>query len=149
MTYNGDKVWYISVPIIAKEQHAIQTVGNVTYATTKNHDVKVVNAKGNKVVIPDTVTIGNIEYDVTTISKVGKNVHEVQVGSNVKTVSSKAFYKCKNLKDVTLVSKGMKIGSKAFKGVNKNIKVNVPNSRIKAYKKLLKKAGLPSTGKVY
>lgn len=69
--------------------------------------------------------------------------------AKVTTIGSKAFYKNKNMKTITIKStKLKKVGKNAFKGISSKAKVKVPKSKVKAYTKLLKKAGLPSKAKV-
>ena len=89
-------------------------------------------------------TVGNnVFYKCTSLKTVA-------LGSKVKTIGSKTFYGTKKLQKITITSKSItKVGASAFKGINKKAKINVPNSKIKAYKKIFKKAGLPKTVKVY
>ena len=69
----------------------------------------------------------------------------VTIGKNVKTIGKKAFYGCKKLKNVIIQSQNLtSVKSKAFKGIYKKAKINVPNSKKTKYKKLLKKAGVKS-----
>ena len=87
------------------------------------------NKKAKSVVIPSMVAINGEIYYVTEIG-------------------SKAFYKCKNLKKVTIKSsKIKKIGSKAFKGIYKKAKFYLPKKKFSKYKKKLKKAGAPKKAK--
>ena len=65
------------------------------------------------------------------------------------SIGSKSFYGCKKLKTLTIKSKKLKkAGSKALKGTYKKLSVKVPSAKVKAYKKLLKKAGLPAKATV-
>lgn len=73
----------------------------------------------------------------------------VAIGKSVTTVGSSAFKSCKNLKKVTISSsKIKKFGSSAFKGTSKKAVVKAPTKKVKAYTKLLVKAGLPKQAKV-
>ncbi|MEE0705840.1 MAG: leucine-rich repeat domain-containing protein [Adlercreutzia sp.] len=73
----------------------------------------------------------------------------VTIGKSVTTVGSSAFKSCKNLKKVTISSsKIKKLGSSAFKGTSKKAVVKAPAKKVKAYTKLLVKAGLPKQAKV-
>ena len=126
--------------------------------------------KAKKVVIPSSVTIGEITYSVTGIAANAfcdnNKITTVTIGNNVKSIGSNAFRNCKKLKSIVLPAsvqkvgkstfrdckslnkitiKGTalkKVGKNAFKGVSKKVNVVVPNSKKKAYKKMLKKAGL-------
>ncbi len=100
----------------------------VTYKVTnvKKKEVSVVKGKNRKsVVIPATIKVNGIRCKVTSIS-------------------AKAFYKCKKLKNVTIKSKRLKkIGRKAFYGIAKKAIFKVPRGKKKAYKKMLnKKVGI-------
>lgn len=121
------------------------------------------------------VTIGS---NVTTIGKEAfrgcKKLKTVTIGKNVTTIKEKAFYKCTAITKITLPSKvknigkqvfyGCKklksitikttkltkktVGSKAFTGTHKNVKVKVPAKKYKAYKTLLKSKGISSKAKI-
>ncbi len=76
-------------------------------------------------------------------------LRKVTIGLNVTKIGEQAFYKAKNLKTIIVKSKKLKtVGKNAFKGINKKATFDVPNSKIKAYKKLFIKAGAPKTIKV-
>ena len=106
--------------------------------------------------IPDTVAIDGVVYKVTSVGEKAfyKNtaLKKIVIGSCVEKISSKAFYGCTSLNSIvinsTKISNG-KVGANAFKKVSKNVKVYVPASKYKAYKKLLKKAGVGSKAKIY
>lgn len=102
---------------------------NIKYTVTSTKEVKVTGTTKKSirsVTIPATVKYKGTTYKVTSIG-------------------SKAFYNCKKLKTVTIKSKKLKsVGKNAFKGIYKKAKVTVPKSKYKAYRKLLKKAGLSS-----
>lgn len=100
--------------------------------------------------------IDGVVYKVTSIGEKAfyKNtaLKKIVIGSCVEKISSKAFYGCTSLNKIvinsTKISNG-KVGANAFKKVNKNVKVYVPALKYKAYKKLLKKAGVGSKAKIY
>ena len=106
--------------------------------------------------IPDTVAIDGVVYKVTSVGEKAfyKNtaLKKIVIGSCVEKISSKAFYGCTSLNSIvinsTKISNG-KVGANAFKKVSKNVKVYVPASKYKAYKRLLKKAGVGSKAKIY
>ncbi len=130
------------------------------------------------IVIPSTVRIDGITYKVTGIAAnaykgdsgirkvtIGKNVtsigantfskcanlKSVTIPANVKSIGKQAFYNCKSLKNVTIKTTKLtssKVGANAFKGIHKKAVIKVPKSRVRAYKKILKKRGVVK-GAVY
>jgi len=141
----------------------VPSSGKVTY-------VKPASKKITGITIPSTVKINGYVCKVTAIDKnafkgckklksvkIGKNVQtigerafyqckalqKIGIPSNVKSIKKEAFAGCKNLKNVTFQGKKVtSIGKNAFKNTKKKIKISVPKSKYKAYKKLLKGAGL-------
>ena len=106
--------------------------------------------------IPDTVAIDGIVYRVTSIGEKAfyKNtsLKNIVIGSNVEKIDTKAFYGCTSLNSIVINSTKLasgKIGANAFKKINKNVRVYVLASKYKAYKKMLKKAGIGSKAKIY
>lgn len=104
------------------------------------------NAKAKTVSIPAKVTYQGISYPVTEISANAfagnKSLTKVSIGSSLTVIGKKAFYNCKNLKQITIKSKKLKtFGSKAFQGIHKNAKFKLPASKKKAYKKKIVKSG--------
>ena len=104
------------------------------------------------VVIPATIKINEQNYKVTGIKanalKGNKKVKKLTVGENVRVIGKKAFYGCKNLKNITINTFNLKsktVGAAAFKGLNAKVVVTVPENKLKAYKKIFKAKGL--TGK--
>ncbi len=122
----------ISVPATLK-------ISGLTYKVT------AVNAKAvNKLPKLTSVTIGN---NVMTIgaSAFANNAKltSVTVGKKVKTIGAQAFGGDKKLKKITLNTTALTtIGKNAFKGVYAKATVSVPKKQKKAYKKLIRKAGL-------
>ena len=137
-----------------------------------------VNKKAKKVVIPPTITVNGVTYEVTSIAanafKGNKKLTNVTIGNNIVSVGDKAFYKCTALKKITIPSGVSKIGkqafsgckklktitiksatltsenvgSKAFKGIHSKAKFKVPKAKLKEYKKLLKKKGATKKHKI-
>lgn len=115
------------------------------------------------------VTIGK---NVKTISKDAfngcKNLKKVKGATNVTSIGEKAFYNCKALKKITIYKKVNAIGKSAFqgckslktinikttkltkknvkknafKGIYQKAKIDVPNSKKKAYKTMLQSRGV-------
>ena len=116
--------------------------GTVTYAATTNK-------KASTIVIPDTVVVSGVTYQVTAVEKNAfannKKLKTVTIGKNVTAIGAKAFYGCKNIKTLIIKSKKLttkKIGSKAFSKTPKKMTVKVPKNKFKAYKKMLIKRGV-------
>lgn len=139
---------------------------------------KPANKKLATISVPATVKIGGVTYKVTSIADNAlannKKITKVTIGSNVKTIGKKAFYKCTSLKKITIPSKVKKIGkqifygckklktitikttkltsknvgSKAFKGIYSKATIKVPKSKMKSYKKILKAKGVSSKAKI-
>ena len=106
--------------------------------------------------VPDTVAIDGIVYRVTSIGEKAfyKNtsLKNIVIGSNVEKIDAKAFYGCTSLNSIVINSTKLasgKIGTNAFKKINKNVRVYVLASKYNAYKKVLKKAGIGSKAKIY
>ena len=89
----------------------------------------------------------------TKITEVAKNafkgnkkVTSVKIGKNVTTIGAKAFYNCKKLSTIKITSSKLtKAGRKIFKGTARELKVDVPNKKVKSYKKLFAKSGMAKT----
>ena len=106
------------------------------------------DAKG-KVKVPAFVKVDGVVYRVTSVSdkafKKNNKVTKVIIGKNVTKIGKKAFYKCKKLKLLVIKSRKLKaknVAKNAFKGITKKTTVKVPKSKIKEYRKLLRKKGL-------
>lgn len=134
-------------------------------------------AKGKStanVKIGKTVKYKGYTYKITAIAKrafKGKKIKTVSIGNNVKTIGYAAFYKNKKLTKVTMGTGVTKIGNHAFchdtklktiiikskklKSVgkhvllkNKDLKIKVPASKVKKYKKLFKNKGQKKSANV-
>lgn len=106
----------------------------------------------SSVEIPATIKINEQVYKVTGVKanalKDNKKVKKLTIGENIKVIGKKAFYGCKNLKNITINTFNLKsktVGAAAFKGLNAKVVVTVPENKLAAYKKILKSKGL--TGK--
>lgn len=99
-----------------------------------------------------TVTLGK---KMTTIKEKAfykcTAITKITLPSKVKTIGKQAFYGCKKLKSMTIKTTKLTkktVGSKAFTGTPKSIKVKVPAKKYKAYKTLLKSKGISSKAKI-
>nr|MCR5542581.1 leucine-rich repeat domain-containing protein [Eubacterium sp.] len=78
-------------------------------------------------------------------------IKTVIIPKTVKKIGKEAFSGCKKLRTLTIKTTKLKkktIGKNAVKNINKKAKVKVPKSKKKAYRKILKKKGLPKTAKI-
>ena len=111
--------------------------------------------KAKTVVIPKTVKVDGVNYKVTAIAEKAfagnKKLKTVVIGADIKKIGAKAFYKCVNLKKVTIQTTKLKaksVGAKAFAKIHKKAVVKVPKEKKKAYKKWLKKRGIGGKQKI-
>lgn len=66
------------------------------------------------------------------------SLKKVILPKNIQKIGRKAFYQCKNLKNVQIKSSKLKyVGSKAFEKCHKSLKFVVPRGKKKAYQKLI------------
>ncbi|MGN0155335.1 MAG: cellulase family glycosylhydrolase [Lachnospiraceae bacterium] len=98
------------------------------------------------------VTIGN---NVTTIGDKAfykcTALTKIIIPSEISVIGKQAFYGCKNLRNIIIKTTKLtsgKVGSNAFKGINKKASVKVPKSKVKAYSIMLKKKGIGAGVKV-
>ena len=132
--------------------------------------------KAKKVTIPKTITVDNVEYQVTgiaakafknskklqsivipdTITEIGagsfegcKNLKSVTIGKGVTSIGKNAFKNCKNLKKITVKStKLKKVGKGALTGINRKCVIKVPKKKLKSYKSLFKGKGQKKSVKI-
>lgn len=133
-------------------------VGDAYYTIVSENSAIAEYAKPTKktcttATIPDTVKIGKKTYKVTSIAanafKGCSKLKKVTIGKNVTKIGKKAFYGCKNLKTIKINSTKLtkkSVGSKAFAKINAKAVVTVPKNKLKAYKTVLKGAGLNGKG---
>ncbi|MCI9080015.1 MAG: family 43 glycosylhydrolase [Lachnospiraceae bacterium] len=125
---------------------------NVTSNPGKTAEYKKPSAKdGSNIKIPATIKVTvngkKVTYKVTSIKsnafKNNKKVKQVIVSKNIKKIGKNAFKNCSKIKKIKIKSSSIKkIGKDAFKGINKKCVIEVPKAKKKAYKKMLRKAGL-------
>lgn len=123
-------------PAISIRKGMTYTVGKNKYRVlnTKKKSAAfagITDKKSTSLTIPSSVTIGGSKYSITEITK-------------------NACLNCHKLKKITIQSKKLtKVGAKAFKGVSNRVKIKVPKSKIRKYKKLFQSRGLPEQSKIY
>lgn len=132
-----------------------EVVKGIVYEVINNDTVAVVefDSPKAKLTIPATIVLEEHTYKVTTIKdkafQKDEDIKNLTIGENVTSIGKSAFFKCSSLKKITIKSSAItSIGKKAFKGVNKKVSVKVPKAKKAAYKKLLKKAGIPAKAKI-
>ena len=118
-----------------------------TKATSSKNKKSTVKYDSIAVKIPASISIDGVSYKVTTIAakalSTNKNITSVEIGSNVKSIKEKAFYKCSRLSKVKLKTKKViAMGSGSFKGVKATAKFYTFNSKLSKYKSMLKDAGV-------
>ena len=146
---------------VQKGQKITAKDGTVYRVTASSKQKKTVEYEGkagttkSKVSIPKSITIQGISYQVTSVAenafKNNKKIKAITIGKNINKIGKNAFRNCKNLKKITIKSTRLKkgsVGKHAFSGISKKAVVFAPASKKKAYKRLLKKKGLPSSVKV-
>lgn len=108
-------------------------------------------AKGAKgtITIPAQVTIKGVTYKVTSVGASAcrnrAGITKVIIGKNVTKIGNRVFSGCKKLKKVTIKTTKLTestVGSNAFLGISSGVVVKVPESKVKAYRKLFKKKGI-------
>lgn len=124
------------------------TVAGCQYKVTKaGAEVSLIktNKKAKRVTIPAVIKVNGVTYKVTSIGAKAfngsKKLTKVTIGINIKKISNNAFYKCKNLKMVTIKSVLLtkKTASKrAFKGISRKMVMKVPKKMKKVYVKIFK-----------
>ena len=149
---------------IGKAKYKVTSSSTVSYLST--------TSKAKSIKIPSSVTIGGKKYSVTSIAanafKANKTIASVTIPNtvitiyaqafygctslksitiptSVKTIGKKAFYNCRKLKTITIKTTKLtikKVGAGAFGKLNSTAKFKVPKSKLKLYKKLLKKRGV-------
>ena len=127
---------------VYKVTKAGKTGGTVAYMGSTD-------SKATAITIPETVTIDGITYKVTAVGasafKNHKTVEQITIGANVTKISSKAFYGCKKLKDITISTTKLtadSIGNNAFKGIAGDAWIFVPQNKLTSYKKILVAKGV-------
>lgn len=119
-----------------------------TGSPTVEYSAATKGAKGT-ITIPAQVTIKGVTYKVTSVGASAcrnrAGITKVIIGKNVKKIGNRVFSGCKKLKKVTIKTTKLTestVGSNAFSGISSGVVVKVPESKVKAYRKLFKKKGI-------
>ena len=105
-------------------------VGGVKYQIVSDDGIGAEIIKGKaakKVKVGDSVKIKGASYNITSIGKGAyknkKNIKEIALGANIKTIKKEAFFGCSNVKTITMKVGNLKsIEKNAFKKLNKKCK---------------------------
>ena len=129
----------------AGEAGSVLKAGKMSYRVVGKNKVAFskVDKKAAEVTIPKSVKIDGKKYTVTSIAKNafnGSKVKSVTIPSTVKTIESKAFYKCKKLAKITFKGKTT-VKTNAFADIKKGASFKVPKAFLKFYKTSLPKCG--------
>ena len=99
------------------------TVGGAVYRVTGKETVAFLKPKRKsikKLVIPDTVQAGSVEYRVTEVAQKAcyglKKLKRVKVGKYVRVIRKQAFQNCKSLKTVMFGRYLKSVGKNCFNG---------------------------------
>ena len=94
--------------------------------------------KKNSVTIPPSLKYMGVTYQITSIKTKAfsgnKNLRSIVIPSSIRTIGSQAFFKCKNLKKITIKTPYLSkktVGAKAFKGIHAKAKIKVPKKQKK------------------
>ena len=103
-----------------------------------------------KVTVPSTVTLKGVKCKVTKIGQKSfknyKKLQQITIGANVTAIGQQAFYGDTKLTTINVKSKVLKNAySYCLKNISSKAVINVPKSKVKAYKKIFKNRGQKSS----
>lgn len=143
------------VPALKKGQ--ILTYKGLRYKVTNpaagKATVMVVGASSKsvkKVTVPSTVTLKGVKCKVTKIGQKAfknyTNLQRITIGAYVSAIGQQAFYGDSKLTYISVKTKVLKNAySKSLKGISPKAVIDVPNSKVRAYKKVFKNRGQKSS----
>lgn len=119
---DSKKLTNVTIPatITAIGKNAFAGCSKLTKVTVKSTKLKAIKANTFK----DCKALTSISLP-KSVTSIGKNV----------------FSGCSKLKTITIKATTLKVKKGAFKGIAKNAVIKVPKSKVKAFSKILKKAG--------
>lgn len=121
----------------------------------KTVEYNKVDKKAKTAIIPTTVKVNGVNYQVTAIAAKAfannKSLKKVVIPASVRSIGKQAFSGCKNLKTITIKTPYLtkkSVGAKAFKGIYAKATIKVPKKQKKVYQKLLKSKGVGKKAKI-
>lgn len=133
---------------VSAAKYKVLTAASVEY-------VKPLDADISAAAIPSTVKVDGKSYQVTSVAARAfykcTELKKVTIPSGVSKIGNQAFTGCRKLKNITIKSRKLtkkSIGKKAFKGIHGKAVVKVPKDKLKSYKKLLTARGAGKKVKV-
>lgn len=138
----------ISARKVLPEKNTEFIAGNfrcrITCSDGESGEAEIIGAVKSvkKVVIPNTILMGDFRIVVTSIGKgAWKNDRELvslTIGEQIKRIRKQAYLGCKNLRKISVKSEGLKkVGTRAFKNINKKAVFQFPKRCRKKYKKFI------------
>lgn len=149
----------LDITVVGAKKGTTKAADKVTYKLTGTHTAKAYKAtksgkKAKSLAVAKTVKVKGATYKVTYVSKSAfkgcSKLTKLTIGSNVTKIGASAFSRTPKLK--TLTVKSTQLTKANVKGALKGSsikKVNVPNSKVKAYKKIFTKSNCGKKVKVY
>lgn len=105
--------------------------------------------------IPTTVTIGGKPYRVVAIKanafRECHNLTRVTIGTQVRTIGSRAFYGCSRLRKIVVKTRSLTkrtVGKQAFGKIHPKATVKVPAKKLLSYRKLFHRRGIGKKGTI-
>ncbi|MGN0482131.1 MAG: GH25 family lysozyme [Lachnospiraceae bacterium] len=114
--------------------HSKQGTGTVTLTDAQNPSFTILQ-------VPDTVKIGGRTYKVTAIGRdafiCNEKLKTVIIGKNVKKLGIRAFYGCRNLKNISIESTVLcSVQDNAIGKISAKASIKVPQAKKNAYRTL-------------
>ena len=114
-------------------------------------DSKKWKRKITTLTVKNNILINGKKFKITGIKENAfqncPKLKSATIGKNIKNIGEKAFYQCKKLNKIivkTTLLKEKNVGKNAFRGINENVIIIVPKSKLKMYRKLFRARGIGS-----
>lgn len=128
---------------------AIATIDQNLYTCWQNGTAQYTKCKAKNritVNIPEAIRQNDVKYIITELKanciRNNKKVRTINIEKNVTKIGAKAFYGCKKLTKIKIMSENIEsIGTSAFSGIAKKAAVYVPRSRLAQYRAMVRESG--------